>query len=241
MRASKERDLSARVLPDGTSCLVFQRDGAVLHSREVADPWAVASISGPRSGPFDFTLGASGAIMIVQLLPAGARQILGVPMSELADRSEHLDSVVGSVPSEVLDQLSHDAADLDCVRAVERWLFGRMRAAERSSEAAQAVIGEVMSRCGAVRIDELAQEAGLSRRHLNRVVTERVGFSPKLFARIIRFDHAVRLGRMRSRAPWARIALDAGYSDQAHMAREFADLGGISPGELHGDRAATLW
>lgn len=29
--------------------------------------------------------------------------------------------------------------------------------------------------------------------------------------------------------PWAELALEAGYSDQAHLTREFGELAGLSP------------
>ena len=45
---------------------------------------------------------------------------------------------------------------------------------------------------------------------------------------MIRFHQACRLAR-RDLAGWAGIAAESGYADQAHLAREFADLAGESP------------
>jgi len=96
VHSAREEDLSARVLPDGATSLVFQRDGSVLRSADGHwRPWAPACVSGPRTGPFDFTLSAAGQIFIVQLLPAGAMQALGVPLSSLVDRFEQTESGAG--------------------------------------------------------------------------------------------------------------------------------------------------
>ena len=65
----------------------------------------------------------------------------------------------------------------------------------RGVEVTDAVVREVTRRAGSVRIDDLAEHVNLSRRHLGRIMNERVGISPKLFARITRFDRAVQLGR----------------------------------------------
>ena len=72
-------DLSARVLPDGTSCLVFQRDGSVLRSCDDGGRrWGATCVSGQGTGPFDFTLDAGGRILIVQIRAAGAMPALGL-------------------------------------------------------------------------------------------------------------------------------------------------------------------
>ncbi len=242
VHAARDADLAARVLPDGTTCLVFQRGGTVLRSCDGAwRPWATTAVSGPRSGPFDFTLGAAGSLYIVQLRPAGAMQILGVAMSSLADRFEPLDAVVGSVPPRVADCVQSDADDGSCVRAIERWLLQRLWSQRAWCEVTDAVVGEVARRAGSIRVEDLARHVNLSRRHLGRLMHERVGYSPKRFARITRFDRAVQLGRRRPTVPWARVALDTGYADQPHLAREFARLGGIRPGDLRGAAAATIW
>ena len=103
------------------------------------------------------------------------------------------------------------------------------------------VAREVARRAGSVRIDDLARHVNLSRRHLGRIMKERLGISPKRFARISRFDRAVQFGRAHPLEPWARVAFEAGYADQAHMTREFNEIGGIRPSDLRGATAATIW
>ena len=77
-----------------------------------------------------------------------------------------------------------------------------------------------------MRIDALADALGCSRRHLAKRFAEEVGASPKLAARLIRFEAArARLGSV----PLARLAAEHGFADQAHLSREFRALGGVSP------------
>jgi AraC-like DNA-binding protein len=54
-----------------------------------------------------------------------------------------------------------------------------------------------------------------------------VGIGPKEFARVVRFQRAVHLAALERN--WARIAVDAGYYDQAHLIRDFQDLAGTAP------------
>ncbi len=66
--------------------------------------------------------------------------------------------------------------------------------------------------------------------------------SPKLAARLIRFDRVVRAADAEPEPAWADLAYDAGYYDQAHLIREVRALSGLTPVRLHAERqgAPTL-
>jgi AraC-like DNA-binding protein len=58
----------------------------------------------------------------------------------------------------------------------------------------------------------------------------------KEFHRVRRLQHAASLATEHRNPHWARLALGAGYSDQAHLVREFRDLVGVTPVELREER-----
>jgi transcriptional regulator GlxA family with amidase domain len=84
---------------------------------------------------------------------------------------------------------------------------------------------------GARSIDDVASALGLSSRHLRRTFQATVGFGPKTYARIARFQRALALGRA---APgrWSEVAHAAGYFDQAHLSADFRELARVSPGAV---------
>jgi transcriptional regulator GlxA family with amidase domain len=86
---------------------------------------------------------------------------------------------------------------------------------------------------GAISIGELADETGWSARHLQGRFQTEIGLSPKLAARVIRFDRARRLLQSRVAAgattDLAGVAAAAGYFDQAHLDRDFRAFAGCSP------------
>ena len=85
---------------------------------------------------------------------------------------------------------------------------------------------------GAVRIKELAEHSGLSIRQYERRFVTEIGFTPKLFARITRFQMALDKKRMAPDRSWMSVAHQLGYFDQMHMIRDFQSLSGSTPSEV---------
>ena len=85
---------------------------------------------------------------------------------------------------------------------------------------------------GAARIEDLAHQSGLSLRQYERRFSTAIGITPKLFARIARFQLAVDMKRGAPRQSWMNIAHQLGYFDQMHTVRDFQSLGRTLPGKI---------
>ena len=77
-----------------------------------------------------------------------------------------------------------------------------------------------------------AVECGLSLRHFQRRFKERVGVSPKLHARIARFQSAVDAKLADPNRTWLGIAHALQFHDQMHMIHDFQKLAKHSPSSL---------
>jgi AraC-like DNA-binding protein len=86
---------------------------------------------------------------------------------------------------------------------------------------------------GAVRIEKLEDHSGLSLRQFERRFVTEIGFTPKLFARITRFQMALDTKRIAPDRSWMSVAHQLGYFDQMHMIRDFQCLAGNTPGEVY--------
>jgi AraC-like DNA-binding protein len=82
-----------------------------------------------------------------------------------------------------------------------------------------------------VRIGDLVAEAGCSHRHLTSLFRREVGLTPKRAARVLRYESAARRLRGHAVTP-AVVAAECGYTDQAHLTREFRRFSGITPGQF---------
>jgi AraC-like DNA-binding protein len=90
--------------------------------------------------------------------------------------------------------------------------------------AALAAIGNNPS----IRMADLRDLVGVSTKRLIALFRNEVGLSPKAYARIRRFQAALRLLTAGS-AGGARVAAEVGYFDQAQFVREFRSFTGMTP------------
>jgi AraC-like DNA-binding protein len=170
----------------------------------------------------------------LSLTPAGSRLLLGVPAAELSGLAVDLDLILGPAARRLPDRLTELPDWEQRFAAVEEFLAAAVRRrtpavlAGPAPEVAWAWRRLSTSRGGA-GVQQIADEVGWSRRHLSERFRREYGLTPKVAARVMRFEHAV--GRLR-RSPTPRLADLAaicGYADQAHLTREWNALAGCPP------------
>ncbi len=120
--------------------------------------------------------------------------------------------------------LSAEADPARRIDSIEGFLRERLRERPTEDRRVRAVADALAS---GRSVAEVQSEAGLSRRGLHDLFERRVGMRPKLFARVERFSTA--LDAAPHRQSWVDLAATAGFSDQAHLSREFAALSGTPP------------
>jgi AraC family transcriptional regulator len=81
-----------------------------------------------------------------------------------------------------------------------------------------------------IRIEEVASEAGVHPAHLTRVFRSRYGTSPGRYVRRLRLEWAAQQ-LVTGTDPLGRVALRAGFADQAHFTRAFRRHWGLPPGQ----------
>jgi methylphosphotriester-DNA--protein-cysteine methyltransferase len=91
----------------------------------------------------------------------------------------------------------------------------------------QTAVGTLYATQGHVRMQDLAAQCGLSLRHFERQFKALTGISPKLLARIIRFEGVV-YGLLQG-LPLDDLAHDFGYTDQSHLIHDFKAFAGCAP------------
>lgn len=213
------------VLPDGCLDLVFHARREVDGRIESAALMVVAPAE-----RVDTVLVRPGDLFTgLRFSPGWGAMCLGVPAVELAGDMRQAQEV-----SAELKTLGEHLA-LTRSTAHAAWLLaraGRHWALSRSPTLrAMAALQSLKSGCGQQPLPPAARSRGMSARTLRREIGECVGIAPKSLARIFRFRRALHLQR-EGTLSLALLAHEAGFSDQAHMTREFRALGGFTPSRL---------
>jgi AraC-like DNA-binding protein len=205
---------AVRILPDACTDIVW-RPGAGAF---VAGPDTRGRLSSTRPGE---------TIVGARFRPGAGGSALGWPLHELRDRRVPL-SELGLGVAEEMEEAPDPAAALALVAAAAFRLAG----GGAPDGAVQAAVRGL--RDPARRIERLAGDLGLSQRQLHRRFLAAVGYGPKTLQRVLRLRGFLATSAADVDSTLARAAFDAGYADQAHLARECRDLTGLTPRELLG-------
>jgi AraC-like DNA-binding protein len=174
-----------------------------------------------------------GAWSVTARLRLGAHEaVLGVPASSIAERVVPLDELWGDAATRRLVERLAVAKDTAVAAAIlERALAERLVASHERRPRAELAL-EAADMLTRASVSAVADDLGVSERHLRRVFRETVGMSPKAFAKLARFRRALHAAREREHDGWASIAAAAGYYDQAHLIAECRALAGVTPQAL---------
>jgi AraC-like DNA-binding protein len=176
-------------------------------------------------------VGSSQGIQ-VDLTPPGAHVLLGLPMSELANRVVQLEDVLGPTARLLTEALYEAPGWRARFELLDVALGARLAAARPPSPDVAWAWRRLVDTGGGVEIGALTSQLGCSRRHLIARFREQVGLPPKALARVMRFNRVVALLGRDDGGRLAEIAYACGYYDQSHLNRDFRDLAGITPGEF---------
>jgi AraC-like DNA-binding protein len=213
-------------LPDTATALVYRRTGAGDGDLRVIGPRSRASYHPGKELP---------VCIRVRLRPGAARSVFDVPVSELRDRAVPLTDLWGDRAARLEDRLNELTDPDPILRGIEEALLDALHG--RPDPRDPLLRGAVESLSGAgERVGALARRLSVSERHLRDLFTDRVGLSPKRFARIQRVRTV--LARSGS-AGWAGVASDTGYYDQSHLTADFHTLMGASPAAFRAGRLPT--
>jgi AraC-like DNA-binding protein len=194
-----------------------------------------AMVGGLHDAPALIAQGEPQTGIQLRLTWRGARALLGVRAGDLAAEVVDLNALLGRRTGSLIDRLAcaPDWPERFAVLDAELDAVAERGSADRG---VRPEIGYAWDRLeessGNLRIADLADEVGWSRRHLAGKFREETGLAPKAVARLMRFERACDRLRGPARPPIAQVAADLGYVDQAHLSRDFRDLAG---------QTATSW
>jgi AraC-like DNA-binding protein len=218
------REAPQKVLQYPVSLLVISADYARFY--------------GVASGLSTTTLTGDGWAVGLMCAPAAGFLLARTPMAAYTDRFVDVGDVLGPagarLTERVRDVMSGEPASGAAHRAAMD-AFGEVLRpylpVDAEGELVTRLVAFVESRSDVVRVAQVCAEFGLSERALQRLVSRRLGLTPKWLIQRRRLQEAAERLRTRS-TPLSEVAAVLGYADQPHFIRDFAKVTAMTPGEF---------
>jgi len=167
----------------------------------------------------------------VDFSPIVARALFGLPMSELTNRVVSLEDVFGAAGRGLAEEVRSTSGWQAQFDVIDHFLARRLRSAEPPPKGIVWAWQRLVQSAGRVPAAELARGLGWSHRRLIEQFRDHIGLPPKTVARLVRFSRVNRRLQSADRGCWAAVAVDCGYYDQSHLARDVTQFTGSSPRE----------
>ncbi|HLN03738.1 MAG TPA: DUF6597 domain-containing transcriptional factor [Bryobacteraceae bacterium] len=216
-----------RVLPDGCIDIVFINHDTPI----VVGPWTESFTT--RFPPGTTVAGA-------RFHPGRAAGVLGLPASTLLNQSLPLRDIWSDAAHAQFARVADEPTLPAQLAALEAALHGCLVDKVPLDPEVRAAI-DWLARHPNGRVEQLSRWLGLSHRQLQRRFWLAVGYGPKMFQSVLRFQRLLHLASSaREQQSLANLAAAAGYADQAHMTREVGRYTGSPPARLLRSAACTL-
>jgi AraC-like DNA-binding protein len=209
------------VLPHGAFELVISLSGPLENSL----------LSGPQTKPMVIDPVSIGPIVGAHFRPGGATAIFGHTARDFRNLDVPLEDVLSKRACRIQEELQSASSPHECLASLEHFLTRSALLAKDQHPAVSLAVEEFHLPFPVRRIRDLVEESGVSQRRFIELFTDHVGLTPKLYARIQRFQRTLRRAAGTKSVDWASLACDNGYSDQAHLIREFREFAGLRPSE----------
>ncbi|EAY31668.1 helix-turn-helix domain-containing protein [Microscilla marina] len=223
-----------RLLPDGSLNLIVELHGVAQHiyDNRLLTPISThkhAWLSGMHSGYISIDSGIGTSMLIIRFLPQGAYPFLHFPVTELNDLVIEADLVFGQHIARLREQLLANPSSETRFELVYRWLQARFKAEFLPPQAINYTLGQIHQNNDTHTFKNFHQQLGYSQKHLIALFKKYVGFRPKQYQQITRFNLALAHIAQGQGVQLTALGYDCGYYDQAHFIKEFKKFAGFSP------------
>ncbi|MDR8393904.1 helix-turn-helix domain-containing protein [Aliifodinibius sp. S!AR15-10] len=223
-----------RVLPTGSSQLIINlEDTRFRHfegvQQDKTQEYDRAIIAGIHSHPVFLDSRTRASTMGVVLKPGALQALFGYPADEFRDQVISFANVTTADIPALRQQLDEATTSKLKFSLLESFLNNHLDREFQPNPAVLFSARQLAHPNGLHSVSEISDKTGYSRRRLTELFRNAAGFTPKEFARVQRFQRALKKIRKPHFPDLPDIALSSGYYDQAHFNRDFKALSGLTP------------
>lgn len=226
------------IVPDYRSCLCFILEDKIsaLEKGSLVERENVI-FAGFHLFSTIMNLGKKHRAVCIQFKPIGWNSLMdNVPQNEIINNCFDAKLFLGNSANLLIERLAEAATAVLQNQIIQAFLKERLNKLKTPAPFDRAVSTFIQSG-GKLSIEETASLSCLSLRQFERLCNYKIGVSPRMFGRLIRFSNTYKLKEQNPTVSWNKIALHCGYFDHMHLIRDFKQFSGTTPSiteeELH--------
>lgn len=224
-----------RILPTGTIEIMLNFGGAFrVYDRDDAPQFTLnqqAWIAGLQTNYIINEPIAETHMMGIRLKPYGLPLLMDIPAHEFHNQIIDVDLIWGRFGHDLREQLYCLPTSQQKFTHLEHILRQRMRSQHDNIKLVEYAVCMLSQPDSNLSVRDLCQDIGISNKHLIQLFKAYVGVSPKALSNVFRFQTVLNTINPQIDIDWVNIAVSAGYYDQSHFNKAFANFTGMSPSQ----------
>jgi len=214
-------EVTPKVFPDGCPYIIFKFDRT--------EGTFYAYLLGMRTAFIEADYSKSTQLFGVGFKPAGITAFTRLPLDELTDRRVELALVETLFDKSFYETLPEKQSIAEIVAHTNNCLLKRFPSLYPVESQIISAVDLISRSKGQLSLADVASDVCLCQRHFERKFKSVIGVSPKMLAKIFRFNNALQCMQKHQHADLLTVAVDCGYYDRTHLAKDFKLLTGETP------------
>lgn len=181
---------------------------------------------------YSYKLSLTGIIGIAGIVfkPAALSSFWGLDSFEFTEERIDLFKVLPQdYLKKYIEQVRKADSIKDKVQLMEECLLHHYKIYKPEPDYIDIAANAIVEKNGMLHVHELLKESCMSRRSFERKFFQKVGLSPKYYARIRRIGYVCNLIAGKKKVNWPQVFYEAEFYDQAHFIKDFEEFTGRTP------------
>lgn len=221
----KEQEEFHRILPDGCVDIILSLNSSAHFGLNPFRPNIIGTMTTFCQGSYTSEVKLVG----IRFRPVGFTAFCRVPINEFTDKRVDLTLIKSLFDERFYASLPEKTTTVEVIRYIDSYFIGKLKKIFSPETRIVYAIDLIRQSKGLLSLNEVASKSCFSLRHFERKFKMAVGISPKMFSKIVKFQHTCAYLKANSNISLFSTAIDCGYYDQAHLIKDFKAMSGDSP------------
>jgi AraC-like DNA-binding protein len=184
-----------------------------------------SGIQGPSKTHAEFISCENVGIFGIEFFPYAIPALFSISAAAITNQYIDLKTFLGAKGSDLEDRIFSADTNRERVRIATEFLESQIK--RTINPHIIAAVKSIDESGGQMDLKTLLKNVPFSQKQLERLFSQHVGFTPKLYLRITRFETAI--NNLHKKRSFTSLALDTGYFDQSHFNHDFMEFTGLQP------------